>query len=135
MRKVFLFCFVPLDSLEFLANARHFACTRVGIGCLVLPGVSRDNKKKLAALQVSQKELAELVTEHLRKATRDLSSEDVGVIERHLDLLRSLTSAVQDVADTFGKMDSLAIPTGIEQNGVKLLHLLRLRLRRSMPSG
>ena len=79
--------------------------------------------------------MAELVTEHLRKATRDLSSEDVGVIERHLDLLRSLTSAVQDVADTFGKMDSLAIPTGIEQNGVKLLHLLRLRLRRSMPSG
>ena len=54
-----LFCFVPLDSLEFLANARHFACTRVGIGCLILPGVSRDNKKKLAALQVSQKELAE----------------------------------------------------------------------------
>ena len=94
-----------------------------------------ETDKKFAALQVSQKEMAELVTEHLRKAKRDLSSEDVGVIERHLDLLRSLTSAVQNVADTFGKMDSLAIPTGIEQNGVKLLHLLRLRLRRSMPSG
>ena len=59
-----------------------------------------------------------------KKATRDSSSEDVRVIERYLDLLRSLTSAVQKVTDTFGKMDSLAIPTGIEENGT-LSHLLR----------
>ena len=89
--------------------------------------------KKLAALQVSQKEMAELVTEHLRKAKRDLSSEDVGVIERHLDLLRSLTSAVQDVADTFGRMDSLAIPTGIERKWCEVV--TPTSPSRSMPPG